>query len=263
MRRFGEEYLTATRTGMWADREALAGLDLPGRRQVADIGAGTGEFTRVLREELGETGGRVVAVDADPGLLAAVDPPRLLGDATRLPLGEDTVDLAVCQALLVNLADPAPVVREFTRVSTDLVGAVEPDNSAVTVESTVDAETRLAARARRLYLRGSDVDPGLGPVPDLFEAVGLSGVTVRRHDHVRTVGPPYSERALEGARRKASGAGLDSDRETLLAAGLSPAAFDRLRERWRAMGRQVITQMQAGEYRRTETVPFYVTVGRV
>jgi len=229
---------------------------------VLDIGAGTGEFTRVLREEVSETG-RVVAVDADPELLGAVEPPRVLGDAARLPVRDDAVDLAVCQALLVNLVDPVRAVREFARVSTDRVGAVEPDNGGVTVESTVDAEERLASRARELYLQGSDVDPALGPLGDLFETVGLSGIAVRRHDHVRTVEPPYSERALEGARRKASGAGLETDRETLLAAGLAPAAFDRLRERWRAMGRQVVTQMQAGEYRRTETVPFYVTVGRV
>lgn len=263
MRRFSEAYLTATRAGMWTDRGALTDLDLPGRRQVLDVGAGTGEFTRVLREETDTTAGRVVAVDADPALLGGVEPPRLLGDATRLPVCDDAVDLAVCQALLVNLGDPAAAVREFARVSADRVGAVEPDNNAVTVESTVNAEVRLAARARELYLQGSDVDPALGPTRGLFERAGLSGVTVRRYNHARTIEPPYSEKALESARRKASGAGLETDRETLLAAGLSPEAFDRLRGEWRAMGRQVIDQMRAGRYRRTETVPFYVTTGRV
>ncbi|MDL0140052.1 SAM-dependent methyltransferase, partial [Halobacterium salinarum] len=36
-----------------------------------------------------------------------------------------------------------------------------------------------------------------------------------------------------------------------------------LRAAWREMGRDVVAQMQAGEYVRRETVPFYVTVGRL
>jgi len=269
MRRFSEEYLTATRAGMWTDREALADLALSTRERVLDVGAGTGELTRVLREEVGgddrhgDGSRQVVAVDADPALVGAVPPPRLLGDATRLPVGDDTVDLVVCQALLVNLGEPAAALGEFVRVSTDRVAAIEPDNSAVTVESTVDSEVALSRRARRLYLRGSAVDPTLGAQRPLFEAAGLSRVTVRRYDHVRTVEPPYSGQAMESARHKASGAGLASDRETLLAAGLTAEAFDRLRTDWRAMGRQVVEQMQAGEYRRRETVPFFVTVGRL
>lgn len=268
MRRFSEEYLTATRTGMWADRDALADLALPTRERVLDVGAGTGELTRVLREEAGgdqssNGGGQVVAVDADPVLVGAVPPPRLLGDATRLPVADDAVDLVVCQALLVNLDDPATALAEFVRVSTDRVAAIEPDNSAVTVESTVDSEEPLAQRARRMYLQGSAVDPALGSSRGLFERAGLSGVSVRRYDHVRTVEPPYSGQALESARRKASGAGLATDRETMLAAGVTAEAFDRLRGEWRAMGRQVVEQMRAGEYRRRETVPFFVTVGQL
>lgn len=285
MRRFSEEYLTATRTGMWADREALADLGLPTRERVLDVGAGTGELTRVLREEVtsdggdgdtgsgnderssdigrGDGGGQVVAVDADPALVGAVPPPRLLGDATRLPVEDDAVDLVVCQALLVNLGEPAAALAEFGRVSTDRVAAIEPDNSAVTVESTVDSEARLAGRARELYVRGSAVNPTLGSSRGLFERTGLSGVSVRRYDHVRTVEPPYSGQALESARRKASGAGLATDRETVLAAGVTAEAFDQLRGEWRAMGRQVIEQMRADEYRRRETIPFFVTVGQL
>ncbi|ERH08927.1 MAG: methylase involved in ubiquinone/menaquinone biosynthesis [halophilic archaeon J07HX64] len=265
MRRFSEEYLSETRTGMWGDRDALSGLALATRERVLDVGAGTGEFTRVLREEVsgGDPGALVTAVDADPDLLGAVSPPRLLGDATRLPVQANTVDLAVCQALLVNLDDPARALEELARVSTDRVAVVEPDNSAVTVESTVGDETALARRARGLYIRGSTVNPALGSARDLFEQAELAAVTVRRHNHVRTVEPPYSEQALESARRKASGAGIETDRETLLAAGLNPEAFDHLRGEWRAMGRQVVEQMADSEYRRRETVPFYVTAGRV
>jgi SAM-dependent methyltransferase len=261
VRRFTSEYLAATRDGMWADsRGALAGLDLQTRREVIDVGAGSGEFTAVLRSECN---GRVVAVDADPDLLAHVGPPRLLGDALRLPIRDGSSDLVVCQALLVNLPDPVDAIAEFARVSSDLVAAVEPDNGAVTVESTVDAESALARRARERYLEGVGTDVALGDASAVFEAAGLESISVRRYDHVRTVEAPYSDRDVEAARRKATGQALADDRATMLAGSTSPGEFDDLRQDWRTMGRAVVTQMQAGEYRREERIPFYVTVGRV
>nr|WP_159763189.1 methyltransferase domain-containing protein [Halovenus carboxidivorans] len=246
---------------MWEDsRSALADLGLDTRRRVLDVGAGTGELTRVLRAE---TSGEVVAVDADRELLGHVDPPRALGDATRLPFRTGAFDLVVCQALLVNLPDPVEALEEFARVSEDLVAVIEPDNSAVTVESTVDGESELAERARTLYFEGVDTDVTMGEASELFAAAGLDVVAVERYDHRRVTEPPYSEQALESIRRKASGAGIDTDRETILAGDTTPEEFDALREQWRAIGREAVDQLQDATYRRTETVPFYVTVGRV
>lgn len=263
MRRFAADYLRETRRGMWDDsRAALAELDLPNRTRVLDVGCGTGELTRVLAAE---TPGAVVGVDADPDLLAVAreHAPVVAGDALRLPFDDDSFDLVVCQALLINLPDPAAAVREFSRVSSELVAAVEPDNGAVTVTSTVAAEERLAARARGAYLDGVETDVTLGGsgTREAFETAGLADVRTRRYEHTRTVEPPYSESSLAAATRKASGEGLADDRATMLAGDLSPAEYDDLRADWREMGRDAIRQMQAGTYRRTETVPFYVTVG--
>jgi SAM-dependent methyltransferase len=261
VRRFTAEYLETTRAGMWEDsREALVDLQLQDRERVLDVGAGTGELTRVLREE---TECEVIALDADASLLAHAGEPSVLGDATRLPLTEDSVDLVVCQALLVNIPDSSEALAEFSRVSRDLVAVIEPDNTAVSVESTVDTEATLAWRARELYLDGADTDPGIGNAADRFAAAGFRDVTVHRYNHQRNIEPPYSEQALQGAQKKASGAGLDSDRATILGGDTTAEGFDRLREQWRAMGRTVVDQMQAGEYRRSETIPFYVTVGSV
>ena len=281
MRQFSADYLRDTRRGMWDDREALADLDLDSRERVLDVGCGTGELSRVLAEE---TPGEVVGVDADPALLAVAREQAgidtVAGDALRLPFPGDCseprsepretsshggFDLVVCQALLINLPDPVAAVREFRRVSTDLVAAVEPDNAAVAVESTVDAESDLAARARRAYLDGVETDVTLGGegTREAFEAADLSDVRTRRHVHARTVEPPYADRDLRSARQKASGQGLADDRATLLAGGLSAAEYDDLRSDWREMGRDVVEQMGAGEYRRAEVVPFYVTVGSV
>ncbi len=261
MREFTAEYLETTRQGMWDDsREALDPLALESCERVLDVGAGTGELTRVLREE---TSGEVVALDADAGLLASLSGPRVCGDATRLPLGDDTVDLVVCQALLVNLPDPAAALREFARVSRGRVAAIEPDNSAVTIQSTVSDEPPLARRARECYLDGIETDATLGAARDLFTATGLSDVEVRTYEHERVIEPPYTETALTAAKRKASGEGLDGDRATILAGETTPEEFDALREDWRTMGRTVIEQMQDGNYRQSEVVPFFVTVGLV
>jgi SAM-dependent methyltransferase len=271
VRRFTADYLDRTREGMWADsRAALADLDLPGRERVLDVGCGTGELSRVLAAE---SDAEVVGVDTDRDLLAVArrrgptgddtDPlPTLAGDATRLPVATDAVDLVVCQALLVNLPDPSEAVAEFVRVSDDRVAAVEPNNAQVGVDSTVEAEVRLEERAREAFLAGvaTDVAPG-DAVGRLFREAGLVDVTTRTYYHRKTVEPPYDERAVESARQKATGTGLDRH-EDELRASLSASEYDALRREWRAMGRSVVDQMAAGDYRRAEVVPFEVTVGR-
>ncbi|MFB6173747.1 MAG: class I SAM-dependent methyltransferase [Halobacteriales archaeon] len=277
MRRFGADYLRYTRRGMWSDgdRGALAGLDLPNRERVLDAGCGTGALTRVLAEE---TPGVVLGVDADRRLLRAAGnepagdraagegaPPdwaRVAGDATRLPVRAGGVDLVVCQALLSNLPAPAAAVREFARASSGLVAAIEPDNAAVAVSSTVEREADLEARARRAYLEGLRTDAALGGrVPDLFRAAGLGGVGTRQYRHEKRVEPPYDERELADARRKASGEGLAAHEAELRRA--PGEDYDDLRAAWREMGRAVVAAMRAGTYRRVEAVPFDVTVGRV
>jgi SAM-dependent methyltransferase len=247
---------------MWeGSREALEDLDLADRESVLDVGCGTGVLTRVLREECP---GQVVGLDADPALLQAVDPPVVRGDATRLPFRDDAFDLVVCQALLINLPEPDVAVAEFARVAADAVAVVEPDNGAVTVDSTVDGEPALARRARELYLDGVETDVALGAsASELLEAAGLDVVSTRRYDQVRTTAPPYSEPALADARRKATGDALADDRAEILAGEATEADYDELRQAWRSLGRDVVEQMQADEYERTETVPFFVTVGRV
>ncbi|MEZ3144541.1 class I SAM-dependent methyltransferase [Halobaculum sp. MBLA0143] len=267
MREFSADYLDRTRRGMWADsRAALADLSLSSRQRVLDVGCGTGELTAVLAEE---TGGTVVGVDADTELLTtARDRSRdgidgyAAGDAVRLPFAADSFDLVVCQALLVNLPEPPAALREFARVSRDLVAAVEPDNADVAVSSTVETEASLEAEARAAFVDGVATDVTTADLTETFAAAGLSAVSTRRYHHEKRVTPPYSETDLEGATRKATGAALASH-ETELRRALSPTAYDDLRQRWRAMGRDVVEQMQTDDYERVEVVPFDVTVGRV
>ncbi|PCR91327.1 class I SAM-dependent methyltransferase [Natrinema ejinorense] len=264
MREFSESYLSRTREGMWADsRDALEPLELESRDRILDVGCGTGELSRVLAAE---SPGEVIGCDADLDLLGAAGEhvPVVAGDAGRLPFPDGAFDLVVCQALLINLPEPARAVAEFARVSSDLVAAVEPDNAAVEIDSSVDAEGRLEGRARRAYIDGVDTDVTLGAdAREAVEAAGLEVLATRRYDHVRTVEPPYSTGALTAARRKATGEGLADDRATMLSGALTESEYDDLRGSWREMGRDVIDQMETREYRREEVVPFFVTVGRV
>ncbi|WP_254531458.1 class I SAM-dependent methyltransferase [Natrinema gelatinilyticum] len=264
MREFSESYLSRTRDGMWDDsRTALEPLALDSRERILDVGCGTGELSRVLAAE---SAGDVIGCDVDLDLLATAGEhvPVVAGNALELPFPDDAFDLVVCQALLINLPDPATALAEFARVSSDLVAAVEPDNEAVVIDSSVDAEDRLERRARQAYLDGVNTDVTLGAdACSAFEAVGLEALETRRYDHVRTIEPPYSESALVAARRKATGAGLSDDRRTMLSGTLTEAEYDDLRGSWREMGRAVVEQMEAREYHREEAIPFFVTVGRV
>ena len=265
MRRFTAEYLRRTREGMWdGSRAALSELDLSTRTRILDVGAGTGELSRVLASE---SAADVVCLDADRSLLAVAREgtglPAVAGDATRLPFEADAFDLVVCQALLVNLPTPEDALREFARVSSELVAAVEPDNAAVGVDSTVDAEVSLERRVRAAYLDGVATDVALGDrLPALFSAAGIDDVRTGRYHHDKSVAPPYDAADLEDARRKATGEGLTAH-ETELRRALSEETYDALRRDWREMGRTVVEQMRDREYRRAEVVPFDVVVGRI
>lgn len=264
MRRFSADYLEETRRGMWdRSRAALDPLTLEDQDLILDVGCGTGELSSVLAEE---TNGTVVGIDRDRRLLDEVAVPTVHADATDLPIGTDTADLVVCQALLINLPDPTRAVAEFVRCVTDLVAAIEPDNSAVTVESTVSAESELAARAREHYIQGVKTDVTLGTVPELLRnhaSHEVTDVQTRRHDHVRTIEPPYDRRAFETAKRKATGSRIARQRDTLIAGGMSPDEYDAFRSSWREMGRAIVDAMGNETYRRKEVIPFHVTVGEI
>lgn len=262
MRQFTPEYLRETRRGLWDDRSILDPVVRGDPERILDVGAGTGEFTDVLREE---STAQVLALDADRELLqVGAMRDAFQGAATKLPFSDDTVDVAACQALLVNVPEPRVVLGAFTRVAADRIAAVEPDNGDVTVVSTVEAESRLSNRARSYYMAGLETDSRLGrDLRGLFEAAGTTGITVSRMEHERVIEPPYSAAAIESARRKVTASRIDDHRETMLHGGLTPAEFDRFRDNWQSMGRSVVEQVQSGTYRRREMVPFYVAVGHV
>jgi SAM-dependent methyltransferase len=98
-----------------AARWILDGAELA-VREVADVGAGTGAFTRVLVD----LGLAVTAYEPDPGMLAELavrvpDVPRAVAQAESLPLEDWTVD-AVTVAQAWHWFDKTAAGHEFVRV---------------------------------------------------------------------------------------------------------------------------------------------------
>lgn len=86
------------------------------RSRVADVGAGTGKLSAILRE----AGHDVVAVDPDPQMLEALSArhpgiPTLIGTGERLPLDDASVD-AVTFGQAWHWVDPAVASPEVARV---------------------------------------------------------------------------------------------------------------------------------------------------
>ena len=205
---------------MWSNRGALEPARLGELSSVLDVGCGNGEFTRVLADE---TDADVVGCDPDRSHLRdvrdTVGVPVVAGDAYALPFADDSF---VC---------------------------VEPDNSAVRVQSSVDDEAELARRSRRRYLAGASTDPALGEdAAELLPDAGLGDVTVTRHEQELIVEPPYEESDVKAVRRKASGESFRGRRNEMRG---DDETLDALRDRWRKIG----------DYFRREKVPFYVVVG--
>jgi ubiquinone/menaquinone biosynthesis C-methylase UbiE len=93
-------------------RQALAGA--PGRRLV-DIGGGTGNYSRALRDE----GWEPLVCDREPAMLAraaAKGLETIEGDAQRLPLEDASVDAAMLVSMLHHVEDPPAALAEARRV---------------------------------------------------------------------------------------------------------------------------------------------------
>jgi ubiquinone/menaquinone biosynthesis C-methylase UbiE len=93
-------------------REALEGA--PGRR-LADVGGGTGNYARALRDE----GWDPVVLDREPAMLAraaAKGLETIAADAQRLPLADASVDAAMLVSMLHHVEDPAAALAEARRI---------------------------------------------------------------------------------------------------------------------------------------------------
>lgn len=91
---------------------ATTELGLEASATVLDLGAGTGNLTRSLRERFS----RVIAVEPDPGMRAQFDGEVLDGCAEDVPLPDDSVD-AVFVGEAFHWFDTGRAIEEIVRVT--------------------------------------------------------------------------------------------------------------------------------------------------
>jgi malonyl-CoA O-methyltransferase len=79
-------------------------------RVVADIGCGTGRWTR----ELGSRGARTIAVDRCSAMLVRAPGPAVVADAAQLPFPDESVHVTVCA---FALSYTRPCLNELARIT--------------------------------------------------------------------------------------------------------------------------------------------------
>ena len=215
----------------------LEALAPDSERLVLDVGAGTGQFTRLLAARL-RPGARVIAIERNPEQIAASE--RLAGpasgatvefrqgDATRLPLLDDErgyADLAHTRFLLEHVTDPQAVV-------TEMVAAVRPGARIVLLDDDHDLmrfcpEPAGLMDAWRAYWRSYHAigcDPLVGRrLTALLHAAGAEPARITQLFYGACVGEP----AFRGIVDNLAGV-LGGARATVLAAGeIAAADYDR------------------------------------
>jgi arsenite methyltransferase len=127
-----QERIAATHD-MKAQREIILSLlDLKPGEKVLDVGSGNGIFAREIAERIGDTG-HVCGVDSAPAMIAmsrAICPRGefIEGDATALPVADESFDAVTASQLLCFVPDIDSAVSEMFRVLKSGGRAVIPDS---------------------------------------------------------------------------------------------------------------------------------------
>jgi len=203
--------LMATR---WRLREATS---------LADIGCGQGHWSRLLFPYL-RSPAHLTGVDREPRWVAEaaqnfqrafpqVNPDccRFVeGDASKLPLPDNSFDAVTCQTVLMHLANPVDAVREMLRVLRPggLLICVEPNNfwnylafNSLTAAAPVERLVRRFEFWLRYHRGKHSLDQGDHAIGDLlpgyFAQAGLTQIEVHQSDRAMALIPPYSTRAQQ------------------------------------------------------------------
>jgi len=185
---------------------------------LADIGCGLAHWSRALFPYL-KTGATVVGVDNEPQWVnqafsnfkhdyPAITPNQvrfLEGNATSLPLENNSFDTATCQTLLMHLSQPQLAVTEMVRIikPDGIVICVEPNNLFNTVyfsSLTKDQPTEKLVRKYEFWLRyqRGKIARGQGNnsigdlLPGMFAKAGLTDIQVYLSDRAAPIFPPYN-----------------------------------------------------------------------
>jgi SAM-dependent methyltransferase len=168
-------------------------IDLRGK-VVVDIGCGDGAFVRALSSAGADALGIEVSEDA-VAYAREKDPDHryLLGGAERLPLEDQSVDVATLMRSLHHVPDPSSAFPELRRVVREYVWIAEPlpEGDFFELIRPVDDETEVRANAQRAIAE----QEGFGCVETVEYDVTLSIPTFEAlRDRILAADPSRAER---------------------------------------------------------------------
>ena len=140
-------------------------------------------------------------------------------NAYHLPFADNSVDISLCQTLLIHLAEPEMAVAEMVRVtkSNGYVVAFEPNNLVNTLLMNGISETSNSVeqilQKVEAYLRMERGKMALGEgfnslgdvVPELFYRSGLTNIQVWLVDKAGSMIPPYNSPEYKARRNELLG----------------------------------------------------------
>ena len=141
------ERVLAFGSGRWYRRQALLRAQLAVGAEVLDVGIGTGLVAREALDLVGAQG-RVVGVDASPGMLAEVALPDIeliCGRAEQLPRADASSDFVSMGYALRHINDVSAAFSEFHRV-------LRPGGRLLVLEITKPAG-RVGTALLKTYMR--------------------------------------------------------------------------------------------------------------
>jgi SAM-dependent methyltransferase len=200
------------------------------------------------------------------------------GDAAALPFDDDTFELVTCQTVLIHVADPQAVIREFVRVTKPggQVIVAEPNNRAsFLVGSSAPPGDVLDVLAFVLACERGKLALGEGHnsigdlVPGLFAAAGLTDIETWMADKPATLVAPYGspDQAAQVEMLRADGHdtlwGWTREQAQRYYEAGGGDDFDGAWERRRAEARAVAAAIAAGTYHSAGGMLLYLVAGRV
>jgi len=134
------------------------------RPTIVDIGCGTGELAVAISRKLRES--RIVGIDSSPSMLLFASRHEttdgrlrfLVGDGSRMPFADESVDMVVSTLSLHHWSDPSPVMAEIDRVlrpggcaliyDLGLVSLTPQEMARVTTDAGISADSVVFERVR-------------------------------------------------------------------------------------------------------------------
>ena len=293
-----KELLVYQRKYMWRDDtidKLAAWFGFRPGLTVADIGCGLGFLGYTYWDYYGENG-NYIGVDISSTLLhEALAASRewaeggqavfINGNGYNLPLIDNSVDLAMCQVMMMHLERPRDALSEMARIVKPggFVVCLEPDNLSSQLirrfwsmpELTVDEqllEFKVVLIAGRGRLKRGRGDSNIAvKLVHMMAELGLTDIDARLDDNVWFIEPPY-EGEVQQHRLKIAKRNMlepdqikfwqDSERADFSAGGGDPEEFERyvaIGDRYRQIAKE---QFDKGEYFACGSQDMYIIKGR-